>query len=976
MATSLFTVQALRQVGSLTGVPAIQAILGTASLIFESAKVARRNRLACLRVVQLVNETLELVQSELKDANMNELSDEAINSLERLNKALQSVLEFVEHQSQPGMARLLQDQTTRERQAREELSRALSAFLAECAINLHRQVNQLQEQRTKMQIQTLSILDATAGTASEFPEDLRTRSLPSAGLLVGRDTEQGAILDQLRAASTSSPARVIILGGGGMGKSTLALSILNHPIVVEDATSTGALIAEIASQLGIAGDQLRKRLLSALRSTTIFIVLDNFETPWEVADQRVDTERFLGEISSLPNVTLIVTMRGSERPMGTTWTTPTLEPLGALDLEASRQIFSTIAYASGGDDSAVLKQFLGLLDGIPLAVTLAANMACSESVEVLLQRWQEEGTKALHAERSGASSRLSSLDVSIKLSVESSRIIDSPGAFELLQLLALLPNGVPEGYSHPAFKSSALLAYPGEDGRLRSLSPIRLYVLHHHPPPYPLIAPLEQEYASLTIVIRKLGSSLVCGYCLDNVTDVAWPISVVTEFEGMLYFTGMPESPHLARVSASPVASPRQQVDIILRQIRRVPNKVEEAALARKAVDMTKDLGDVAMIVEAEYYLAVAIMTAEGANMLRRVLSGFQQLGDDYLVHQGRCWDHLSNKALMTDNFSQSLQYGTKAVACFEAADHITGAISARINMTHNYLRRGAVRKAEAIARECLGLCLSIDSAAPIKRVYESLSFILLTAGKLTEALRMNELARQFNQRYGSVATLAFQTEVQSDILVNMGNIIAARAVFDAAGRLHPNRSPWQQLVRTLHEASLAHVEGNFAEVDTLAVTGFELARRVKSTQTEVNMHHFVIETALDRAKEAEDAGFHALTCLHATAALHRSILCLALCSRDRNMLLLVTCIWLLGRSLAAMKLHSDAGSVLAWGVEWAAHAEFRIDHARMLVALAHLADETTAISAERRVAWETALEASRRAEMSGLVAECEAYLV
>ncbi|KAH7097784.1 hypothetical protein BKA62DRAFT_715544 [Auriculariales sp. MPI-PUGE-AT-0066] len=203
-----------------------------------------------------------------------------------------------------------------------------------------------------------------------------------------------------------------------------------------------------------------------------------------------------------------------------------------------------------------------------------------------------------------------------------------------------------------------------------------------------------------------------------------------------------------------------------------------------------------------------------------------------------------------------------------------------------------------------------------------------MTRGRLTEALRMNEICCQFNIRYGSATTVA--------------------TVFNAAGKLNSNCSPWQQLVRNLREAMLARVERNFADI--------------------------LIEAALDQAQEARDTGSNTMHAF-ATAALHRTILSLALCSRNQNMNTLVTCIVLLGRSLAAMRLDSDARAVLTWGAEWAARADFMLESAKALVALARLTSETTAVTDKIHEAWKLALDAARGADMGALVAECESQL-
>ena len=48
--------------------------------------------------------------------------------------------------------------------------------------------------------------------------------------MIGRDKEKFEVLDTLL---DKTPARIAILGAGGMGKTTLALSSLHDPAVIE-----------------------------------------------------------------------------------------------------------------------------------------------------------------------------------------------------------------------------------------------------------------------------------------------------------------------------------------------------------------------------------------------------------------------------------------------------------------------------------------------------------------------------------------------------------------------------------------------------------------------------------------------------------------------------------------------------------------------------------------------------------------------
>ncbi len=44
------------------------------------------------------------------------------------------------------------------------------------------------------------------------------------------------------------------------------------------------------------------------------LILDNFETPWEPLASRDEVETLLAQLTDIPNLTLVVTLRGAERP--------------------------------------------------------------------------------------------------------------------------------------------------------------------------------------------------------------------------------------------------------------------------------------------------------------------------------------------------------------------------------------------------------------------------------------------------------------------------------------------------------------------------------------------------------------------------------------------------------------------------------------------------------------------------------------
>lgn len=234
------------------------------------------------------------------------------------------------------------------------------------------------------------------------------------------------------------------------------------------------------------------------------LVLDNFETPWEQTGTRGKMEELLCHLCGLPTLTLVVTMRGAERPLGPSWSSPH-PPLRTLDLQAARQTFVAISGIDEQDPH--IDALLSAVDRLPLAITLMANMAQVESTVTLLRRWETEKTSMLTR---GGSDRLDSLDMSIAISLSFPRMTEVALSQTLLSLLSLLPCGEIDEAIFSAFPcsqelpkaisrllSTALAFRNANTSRLRVLAPIREYMLHHHPPEKdaPLLHNLARYYS-------------------------------------------------------------------------------------------------------------------------------------------------------------------------------------------------------------------------------------------------------------------------------------------------------------------------------------------------------------------------------------------------------------------------------------------------------------------------------------------------
>ncbi|KAJ6453572.1 P-loop containing nucleoside triphosphate hydrolase protein, partial [Mycena sanguinolenta] len=218
----------------------------------------------------------------------------------------------------------------------------------------------------------------------------------------GRESEVENIM---RLLGGQSP-RIAILGGGGMGKTSLAQIVLHHPETVlkfeqrffvsaESTTTSIELAALIGLHVGLnPGRNFTKPVVQYfLKRPPRLLVLDNLEIAWEPMQSRAEVEEFLSLLTEVRHLGLIITMRGAERPAKVQWTHPFLLPLKSLSDDAAQQTFMDITDNSYA--AADLSQLLSFTDNMPLAVNLIAHLVDYEGLENVLAWWQTEKTSML-----------------------------------------------------------------------------------------------------------------------------------------------------------------------------------------------------------------------------------------------------------------------------------------------------------------------------------------------------------------------------------------------------------------------------------------------------------------------------------------------------------------------------------------------------------------------------------------------------
>ncbi|KAF7318966.1 NB-ARC domain-containing protein [Mycena chlorophos] len=537
-------VSVLNELSSSCGsdLPYLKPIVGVVGLILDALKSAKTQSDANDALLAQIHETLcVLTQLCASGADLDALPTGVVERIGNFAETLQKFATVLRAQQGQGRIRRLlksSENTMLLVECKTGLDQILRTFSLQLQVNLIQESGRLQDDAERRHQQLLALLSAqrersSTIDASSLSQNISLRGASSTSLLSllpaapkifhGREAELASLVDALVKGS----AKIAILGAGGMGKTTLVTAALHHDGVAakypqryfvgcEVANTVQTFAAAIASHLGIK--QVQRPVPAILRQLKsgppTLLVLDNLETAWEIPDVKNDVEELLSSLSELSNLSLVVTMRGAERPGKVLWSRPHIPPLSPLADEAARGVFLDIADDSNSANAKSLERILEIADNLPLALNLLGNLVAVDGYDATLARWDSEKTRLI----SDGYDKRTSLEISLQISLSSPRLTAMDGAMHLLSLLSILPSGLSDAelvtnaisdirdpYGCRTVLLQTALAYV-DRGRLKVLAPVRAYVFAASPPSPDIIRPLRSYYCDLIQLWWEYGA--------------------------------------------------------------------------------------------------------------------------------------------------------------------------------------------------------------------------------------------------------------------------------------------------------------------------------------------------------------------------------------------------------------------------------------------------------------------------------------
>ncbi|KAF7298434.1 AAA domain-containing protein [Mycena kentingensis (nom. inval.)] len=524
-APALQILTALKSATAGISAPYLKEIVGVSVLVFETAEAVKTNKQQCESLLERLPGVLTNLLTFLNaagDSDFVELPPPIVDECFRLLETLQKIEGYLRSQQDVGrFRRLIRQQRTASHleECKAALASATTFFKMDSLTglaDLDAATRAQHQEMLEMLQKNSSLISFSSRSSTSGASTLSLFLPPAPQIFHGREKE---IEQALEILIQESP-HVVLLGPGGIGKTAMAKTLMHDSSVVAKykqryfiACDSMRTENDIALALAVAlGVKITSRpgaaVVQQLRAQPgTLIVLDNFETPWEDEMTRGPVEKFLANLAEVPEMGLLITMRGQERPSYVKWSKPFLPPLEPLSAVDAFEAFVEIADPDDTTNNEDISKLLSITGNVPLAVILMASTASRSDggCSAVLARWSTENIALL----SEGEDKDQSLTASIRISLSSPRLKSTPGALELLSIISLMPDGLIEGdlrsgvipIGQPLAAKIALmrtaLAYH-EAGRLKVLAPVREVISTLHPPAYmSLLRPLRIHWECL-----------------------------------------------------------------------------------------------------------------------------------------------------------------------------------------------------------------------------------------------------------------------------------------------------------------------------------------------------------------------------------------------------------------------------------------------------------------------------------------------
>ena len=520
---------------------------------------------------------------------------------------------------------------------------------------------------------------------------------------------------------------------------------------------------------------LESHVLSILASEYCILCLDDFESPWDRPGPiKRAVEHLLAEITALPSVTVLITMRGGERPKETAWTLPMLPPLTNFSREAAKDTWECLTGTCDG----WAEKLIDAVDCLPLAVTLLGSLAEVSTAETLWERWQKENIAVVEKEKGD---KFSSLDFSIALSLESGRMAADSSSRRLLGILSLLPDGLPASPS-PEFRRlfpdipdiarsldallARSLAVRTADKRVQVNSLVRLYCENHG-----LAAPedrraLRDYYMTLTsLAFDDLGPEMFKRMMaeMNNMESVlqkslAWtpPSEITTVVEAVIAYTQF--CSYIGNFSDAAIACAIQ--------VQGLPDETLADCLA--------SLGSICLgggkVVAAQEHFS-------------RALALHQKAQD--VIGEANDYCHLGDVLCRCDDIEEAKTYYQNAYDLYVRVNSTHGQANALTHLGGSYRKLGNVQESCSHYRRSLAFHREHDDRLGQANSLKGLGQVYLRMDEIPRARECFEQALELHKAVNDVVGQANDMTSLADIYQRLDNLAKAEDAYKGALHLY-----------------------------------------------------------------------------------------------------------------------------------------------------------------------------------------------